>query len=97
MTDRVVAFPGMSVPLQGEADPKVVEILEEALAKARSGHVTGVAIATATRSHMRYTHFHVTGEFAHDLAAAVMSLGFRFARMQEDMAGEVPEGPESAA
>lgn len=86
MTDRVVAFPGQTVPLQGEPDQEVIEALEEVLDLARAGIVTGIAFAATTATHMRRTNWAVRAEFTHDLAAALLSLELRFTMAMDKIA-----------
>lgn len=83
MNENVVALPGYSVPTR-EAVQEVVDILEEALAKAKDGKLDGVAVVMAERDPAAFdVVYHASGT-RHSLAAGVMALHWKIAqRMAE--------------
>lgn len=87
MSENVVALPGYSVPSNAPVG-RVVEILEEALADARSGRIVGVAVVAVERQPLAVTHeFHGEHDSRHHLMAGVMGLHYVLSKM----AGEPSE------
>jgi len=89
---NVTALPGYVVPVpEGEAIPRIVELLEELLAEAKSGVLIGVAVATVRRGpggRCRAGNMweDATGEKG-ELITAVNWLAFRMMRQLDDEDG----------
>jgi hypothetical protein len=76
----VIALPGSSVPSL-EPVERVVEILERALAQAREGKLTGIAVVKVCRDPQAFSiHFHGEHGSRHSLAAGVLALGYSIAK-----------------
>lgn len=85
MSENVVALANFSVPSM-EPISEVVEILETALAKAKEGKVTGVALVTVERDPSAFeTRYHGEQNSRHNLAAGVMAMHYHISQaMAED-------------
>jgi hypothetical protein len=71
---NVVALPGYSAP-STEAVQEIVDILEEALADAKSGKIIGLAIVTAYRGPLRAVHqSHAAHDSSHTVVAGAAGL-----------------------
>jgi hypothetical protein len=81
----VIALPTFSVP-SDEPVARVVEILEEALAKARSGKVIGVALVCAERSPESFLiEYHAEQSSKHSVGAGVLAMSVKIGRaLSED-------------
>lgn len=80
---NVVALPGNVIPTTDPV-PEVVELLEEALEKARSGKLQGVAIVMVERDPVAFNVTYHSAENRHTLAAGTMCLHWKISqRMAE--------------
>ncbi|RJQ38262.1 MAG: hypothetical protein C4555_05205 [Dehalococcoidia bacterium] len=78
----IIAFPS-DLPVPGEPDPEIVEVLEEYLEMAKRGEITGFAAAIiSTNGTMR------TGWQSRDWAAITAAVGTLFVRMQLAKTGD---------
>jgi hypothetical protein len=89
---NVTVLPGCAVPVpEGEAIPSIIELLEGLLAEAKSGTLTGVAVATVRReaggrSRAGNMWEDASGERG-ELITAVNWLAFRMMRRLDDADG----------
>lgn len=76
---NVVALPGYTAP-SNEPVTRVVEILEDALALAKSGQLIGVAIVEVTKDPMQFaTTFHAEHSSRHSLGSGCLVLAHKVA------------------
>lgn len=83
MTDNVTAFPGLSVP-GNEPVKEVVDLLEEALERARSGKLQGIAIIMIERNPELFElmYYQESGRYA--LAAGALALQWKLGKKLAD-------------
>lgn len=83
MSNNVTAFPGLSVP-NSEPVAEVIALLEEALERARSGKLKGVAVIMIERDPELFelAYFQESGKYA--MAAGALALQWRIARTLAD-------------
>lgn len=89
MSDKkVIALPGYSVP-SNEPVARVIEILEEALAGAKSGQIVGVALVAVERQPLAATHeFHGEHYSRHHIMAGVMGLHYALSKIAGEASDE---------
>lgn len=81
MADNVVALPNFSVP-SDEPVQKVIDLLQEALDKAKMGKTIGVAIVSAERDPECFVMtYHATQGSRHSLAAGVMAINYAIGKV----------------
>lgn len=80
---NVTALPGFSVP---SPDPvaEVVEILEDALERARAGKLKGVAVVMVEGSPDAFETAYHSSNSRHTMAAGVMSLHWQISRRMSE-------------
>jgi hypothetical protein len=80
---NVVALPNFSVPSE-EPVAEVVEILEEALGKAKEGKLRGVAVVMVEGSPDAFETAYHSSNSRHTMAAGVMSLHWQVSRKMSE-------------
>lgn len=73
--NKVVPFSGVIVP--GEADPDIIDLMEEMLEDAKSGQLRGIAFATVRMGNVLGSGW--VGSDRDSMATSVMLLHHRFA------------------
>lgn len=73
----VVAFKNSIPP--GEANPEMVEALEDLLSRAKSGELRGFAYATVSGGDFHGSGWEGSDGSRHPLSSAIMMLQFRYA------------------
>lgn len=82
--DNVVALPGFLAP-GNEPIAEVVALAEEALEKARSGKLQGIAIVMVERNPDTFENVYHSGGARHTLAAGALALAWKIGqRMATD-------------
>jgi len=86
---EVKTFPGVTrvdAPAGSQPNPSTIEFLEKQLAKARSGYLQAIAVASVVvhQGHGVCTEegWSPNNAYCHELAASIGDLQYRFARMR---------------
>lgn len=82
-SSNVVALPGYSVP-SSEAVQEVVDLIEEALEKAKSGKLQGIAIVMVERDPTTFEVAYHSNDNKHTLAAGTMCLHWKISQQMSE-------------
>lgn len=88
MTDEIVALPGvtkMDAPWDEQPQEQVIELLEEALAEARSGKIQSIGLALVCRGQRTTYRWSISVGCSHSLFAAIGDMFFNFGRSRSDI------------